>query len=240
MNKFCLIFASVVCLSFFSSCGNESENHSLYVVYPNPYKILFADQVEDSLIFETFDSYEAISSQPEWITITAGASHSVNYDPRNLYSFKTLLAFTQNTTGKTRVGAVRVNSYEYSSAGIYYQLGCMNINNPAPKYVYFDNAYSYIPEYVTFELQVAADSESDSICFTVSQPWTLEFAPDVDKTWASIEKTDGQKGHNNIAVSLTPYTDKENARSTALVLKSGEVSNVINIKQMPAKEEEND
>ena len=33
---------------------------------------------------------------------------------------------------------------------------------------------------------------------------------------------------------------KDNARTTALVLKSGEVSNVINIKQMPAKEQTND
>ena len=236
MNKLYLLCAFFACLSFLSSCGNESENHSLYVVYPNPYKVLYADQVEDSLIFETFNSYEALSYQPEWITITAGASYSVNYDPRNLYSFTTLLAFTQNTTGKTRVGAVQVNSYEYSSAGIYYQLGCMNINNPAPTLEYTDFSY-YIPESAAFQLQVAANSVSDSICFTVSMPWTLEFAPDADKTWVSVEKSAGEKGHNNIALVLSPYTDKVNARSTALVLKCGEVTNVINIKQLPLKEE---
>ena len=235
MNKLYLICASIACLSFFSSCGNESENHSLYIVYPKPYKILYADQVEDSLIFETFDSYEALSYDPEWITITAGASYSVNYDSRNLYSFKTLLAFTQNTTGKTRVGAVQVNSYEYSSAGVYYQLGCMDINNPAPTFKYTDFS-SFIPESVTFELEVAANSVSDSICFTVSQPWTLDFAPDADKTWASIEKNAGENGHNNIALSLTPYTDNENARSTSLVLKCGEVTNVIKVKQLPVKQ----
>ena len=241
MNKFCLICASVACLSFFSSCKkSDPENHCLYVVYPDPYKILYADQEEDSLIFETFDSYEALSNQPDWITITAGASYVVNYDPRNFYSFKTLLSFSPNTTSKTRVGAVQVNSYEFSSAAIYYQYGFLNINHPDPTLNYSDAFGAYIPESATYELEIAADAESDSICFTVANTWTLEFSADADQTWLTLDKTSGEKNHNNVTIRLTQNSDEVNARTTSLLLKSGEVSNVINIKQLPAKDNNNE
>lgn len=233
MNKFCLICASVACLSFFSSCNkSEFEKHDLSIVYPNNYKVMYADQDEDSLIFSTFDSYVASPYKSDWITITAGASYDITYNPYNLYTLKVLLAFDQNTTGETRYGIVKVDSHGETVSGIYAQLGFLNINHPTPTYPTID--YS-IPESATFELQVPANSEADSICFTVSHPWTLNFSEGVDQSWLTIDKTSGQTGHNNIAIRLTPNTDENNARNTSLVLKSGEVANVINIKQLSAK-----
>ena len=241
MNKFCLVCACAASLSFFSSCSkSEPENHTLYVVYPVNYTVLYADQVEDSLIFETFDSYKAAPLNTDWITITAGDSHDVTYSPYNLYSFKALLAIAPNTTGKTRYGTVRVNSYDYSSGGIYYQFGFLNINHPSPSYQYSDEFSKLIPESANFELELAADAETDSICFDVTNPWTLEFSEGADQTWLALDKASGEKNHNNVTIRLTPNTDKDNARSTSLVLKSGEITNVINVKQQAAKEEEND
>ncbi len=238
MNKLCLICACVACLSFFSSCNkSESENHCLWMIHPSNYHELYADQVEDSIVFQTFDSYVAKPYNSDWITITAGESYDVTYNPTNLYTFKTLLALTPNTTGKTRYGFVQLNSYTYSCNPIYVQFGFLNINNPVPTFPGQDTDFS---ETATFELQVAADSEQDSICFTVTNPWTLEFSNGADQTWLTLDKTEGEKNHNNVTIRLTPNTDKDNARTTALVLKSGEVSNVINIKQMPAKEQTND
>lgn len=238
MNRFYLICVSVACLSFFSSCNkSDSDNHCLDVVYPSPYKLLYADQVEDSLIFKTFDSYEAISNQPDWITITAGNSHNISYDPTNQYYLKILLTFTPNLTGETRTGIVQINSYEYSTAGVYYQTGYLNINNPAPKLEYANSKY-IIPASASFELQVAGESETDSICFTVSQSWTLNFAENADRSWATIENVSGQKGHNNVKLTFTPNTDTRNERTTTLILKSSGVSNLITVKQLAAINQE--
>ena len=135
MNKLCLICACVACLSFFSSCNkSESENHCLWMIHPQNYHELYADQVEDSIVFQTFDSYVAKPYNSDWITITAGASYDVNYNPTNLYTFKTLLALTPNTTGRTRYGYVQLNSYTYSCNPIYVQFGFLNINNPVPTF----------------------------------------------------------------------------------------------------------
>ena len=238
MNRLYLICVSVACLSFFSSCTkSDIDKHCLDVVYPSPYKLLYADQLTDSLIFATFDSYEAISNQPDWITIMAGASHSINYDSNNLYYLKVLLAFAPNLTGETRVGTVQINSYEYSTAGVYYQTGYLNINNPAPKLKYA-NPKDVIPVSATFELQVAGESETDSICFTVSQSWTLNFEENADRSWATISNVSGQEGHNNVTLTFTPNTDTVNSRTTTLVLKSSGVSNLITIKQLAAKNQE--
>lgn len=234
MNRLYLILASFVYFSFFSSCNkSEIDNHGLYVLYPSTNKILYADQVNDSLVFQTFDSYEVIPYKSDWITVTAGASYSVNYDPRKLYTFTTLLEFTQNTTGITRVGSVKIDSYEYSSAGVYFQLGFSDITHPAPKY---SDPTQVIPESASFEMDVDATSEEDSICFTVSQPWTLDFEENADRTWATIDKVAGQKGYNKVSVTFTPNTDMVNMRSTAFILKCGDVKNLIKITQLSASQ----
>ena len=128
MNKFCLICASVACLSFFSSCNkSESENHCLWLIHPQNYNVLYADQVEDSVVFQTFDSYEARPYNTDWLTITAGESYTVTYNPYNLYTFKALLAFSPNTTGKTRIGRVQIDSYN-NTCRVSYSVICSTIS----------------------------------------------------------------------------------------------------------------
>lgn len=241
MNKFCLMCATVACLSFFSSCNkSETENHGFALVYPGiSGSFLFADQVEDSLKFQTFDSYEAYPYNADWITITAGASYDVSYNPYNLYTFKALLELKPNTTGKTRYGQVRVNNYGNTYGPLYFQYGFLNINNPVPTPHYSDELGGTIPESATFELKVAADATTDSICFTVANPWTLEFSEGADQTWLTLDKTSGEKDHNNVTIRFTQNTDVVNDRSTSVVLKSGEVSNVITVKQLKKVEENN-
>lgn len=239
MKKFCLMCATVACLSFFSSCNkSEIEEHRFSLVYPVGYSLLYADQVEDSLKFQTFDSYYA-SPSTDWITITAGASYDVTYDPYKLYTFKALLALKPNTTGKTRYGQVLVKNYDNTYGPLYFQYGFLNINNPVPTPHYSDELGLSIPESASFELKVAADATTDSICFTVANPWTLEFSEGADQTWLTLDKTSGEKNHNNVTIRFTQNTDVVNDRSTSVVLKSGEVSNVITVKQLKKVEENN-
>ena len=219
--------AAAAALLLFVSCSKDPENHALYVLHPSsPRYQIFADQESDSIVFQTFDSYNMLSLN-DWITITAGDSYDVKYDYRNLYEFTSLVSFKPNTTGKTRVGTVRVQSYDYQSAAVFTQLGYMDIYHPAPQ-------LTTTADSVSFDMNVAATVAVDSICFNVTKNWTLDYAADADRTWLTIDKKEGAAGHGMVTISIAPNADTENERTTVLELKCGEVTNKINVKQSKA------
>ena len=226
MKKAYFLSAIAASILLITSCHSDPENHLLNIVYPNPYGIIFADQENDSVIFESFDSYN-ITSQDEWISVVAGSSYEVDYDYRNLYAFTSLLSFTPNTTGRTRVGSIRIDSYDYSTAALFYQYGFMNIVHPEP-------SETAVPDSASFDLYVPFIATEDSICFNVSKPWTLEFAENADNTWATLDKVQGAAGKSKVTVSITPNPDTDKSRVTVLALKCGQVTNLINIRQAAA------
>lgn len=229
MKKVNFLSAIVAGFLLLVSCHKDPENHTLYVVYPNPAQPqggwVYADQELDSIVFETFDSYNT-TSLADWITVTAGASYEVDYDYRNLYAFTTLVSFKPNTTGKTRIGTVRIDSYDYSSAAVFYQLGFMDIRHPEPM-------TTVVEDSVSFDLYVNPVATEDSICFTVSKPWTLSYAENSDQTWTAFDKTEGAAGDGNVTITFTPNPNTY-GRTTVLALKCGEVTNLINIRQAAA------
>ena len=223
MKKVYFLSAIAASILLISSCHKDPENHLLNVVYPSPYGIVYADQELDSIIFETFNSYNT-ESQVDWIEVVAGASHDVDYDYRNLYAFKSLVSFEPNTTGKTRVGAVRIDSYDYSTAAVFYQYGFLNISRPEP-------GVTAVRDSASFDLYVPFIASEDSICFNVSNPWTLSYAEGADQTWASFDLAQGAAGKGKVTLTVTPNPDTANGRVTVLALKSGSVTNLINIRQ---------
>jgi hypothetical protein len=229
MKKVYSLSALFTCVAILSSCNSDPENHLLNIVYPAPYKVLYADEVGDSVIFETFDSYK-MKSQADWIAVVGDDSYNVTYDYRNIYAFSTKLQFSPNTTGKTRSGSVRIDSYEYSTAALFYQLGFLNITHPTPV---FPESEQSIPESASFELTVDASAVADSICFNVNHPWRLKD-PLKDGIWASLDRTSGDSGHQNVTLTLTPNTDTDNSRTVTFELLCGGVSNMITVKQLPA------
>ncbi|MBO7067264.1 MAG: BACON domain-containing protein [Bacteroidaceae bacterium] len=226
MNKLYLMCAALASLCFFSSCSNKSEYHGLNILYPSQYKILYADEESDSLVFETYDNSE-LYPLANWIEIIEGSSYDVTYNNR-MYVLVSKLSFAPNTTGRTRRGAVQVNSYEYSSAAVYCQLGCLNISHPLPDI----NDPTQIPDTVSFDLTVDAAAVEDSICFSVSKAWTIDYAENADRSWATIDKTGGVAGDGSVLLTFEPNTDMQK-RTTSFVLKSGGVTNTINVIQLP-------
>jgi hypothetical protein len=232
MKKLSFLCSFMAVALFVTSCVKDPERHILHVSYPVPCSILYADEQTDSLVFETYDSYK-LTSLADWITISAGESYDVKYNYMNLYFFKALLSLTQNTTGRTRQGSVRIDSYDHPSGAIYYQLGCLNIKHPMP--VSTDSLHA-IPDSVSFDLLVDATAIEDSICFNVSKHWTMNYDTGADSTWATINAANGNAGYNKVLLSLTANPDTLE-RTTVVTLKCGEVTNFINIKQLPFKEE---
>ena len=88
-----------------------------------------------------------------------------------------------------------------------------------------------VQDSASFDLYVPFIASEDSICFNVSNPWTLSYAEGADQTWASFDLAQGAAGKGKVTLTVTPNPDTANGRVTVLALKSGSVTNLINIRQ---------
>lgn len=222
-------------IPFFASCVDDPETHELSPV-EQPF-ILYADQTIDSLLFYTYDSWTVVP-QDSWITIDGDSHLDVKYDYTKRYLCRVFLKVQPNTTGETRSGTVLVQSYDYSYSAPFVQLGMLHISHPSyTTDAWFDD-YGIIPKTTHFELVDSANWTEDSICFKVENNWDLEFIDDIKPEWINIDRSTALPGKYKVTLTLDPNTDKEKGREAKLKLTSGEVSNEIVVRQLPAKKEE--
>ena len=222
-------------LPFFASCISDPETHQLTPVEQSI--MLYADQTVDSLRFYTFDSW-TVTPQVDWITIDGNSHQNITYDFKKCYLCTAYVKVTPNTTGKTRVGTVLVQSYDYSYSAPFVQLGLLNVSHPTPTVESWLDRQSSIPDVAYYELIDSAHWTADSICFNVQNNWSLVFADETAPDWLTVEEIPGSKGHNRVNLTLTENTDTENERKATLRLTSGKVSNLITVRQLPVPKEE--
>ena len=234
MYKIKTLLLACSLLTFLASCVSEPERHELSPVGNSI--ILYADHTVDSLLFYTFDSW-TITPRDNWISVDGDSHVDIKYNYASRYLCRVLLNIQPNTTGKTRCGTVLVQSYDYSYSAPFVQLGILKITNPAYTVDSYLDEQSGIPEVAHFELIDSAHWTSDSICFTVQNNWSLVFDGEQPE-WISLDKTTDSKGKYKVYLTLDPNSDTENGREAKLKLISGEVTNEIVVRQLPAKKEE--
>lgn len=229
--KTSLLVCSLLSLA---ACVNSPEVHQLTPI-EQPF-ILYADQTLDSLRFYTFDSW-TVTSQADWITIKSDAHGEFNYDYMKRYLCKVFVSMKPNTTGRTRYSTVLVQSYDYSYSSPFVQLGLLNVSHPIDSVDTWLDKQSRIPDEAHFELVDSAHWTSDSICFTVENNWELKFVGE-PQPWLSFDKDTDLPGKYKVNLTLVENTDTENGREAMLCLTSGDVSNNILVRQLPAKKQE--
>ena len=235
MHKKKTLLLACSLLFLIASCANDPERHELTPVEKS--FILYADQKTDSLFFYTFDSW-SITSQADWITVESDPNVNIKYDYMKRYFCRIIVSFKPNTTGKTRYSTVLVKSYDYSCAFPFVQLGLLHISHPAYTIDSYLDKQSSIPEVAHYELIDSANWTSDSICFTVENNWDLVFASETEPDWLTLDKRTDLPGKHKVNLTLTENTDTENGREATLRLTSGEVSNLITVRQLPARKKE--
>lgn len=236
MNKTKTLLLACSLLAFLVSCDNEPENHQLTPVEGSI--ILYADQTTDSLRFYTFDNW-SVTPQVDWISIVGKSREdNIKYDYTKSYLFRVIVSTKPNTTGKTRVGTVLVQSYEYSYSLPFVQLGLLNMTHPYFTADSWLSEQANIPEVAHFELTDSAHWTSDSICFTVEDNWDLAFVDETAPDWLLLEKQSGLPGKHKVNLTLVPNTDTEKGREAKLKLVCGEVTNAIVVRQLPDKKKE--
>lgn len=215
------------------SCVKDPETHQLLV--ENRFTTLYADQTIDSLVFYTFDSW-SVASATGWLTIDGPSEGEIQYNNSRRYRCRAGVKVTPNTTGETRDGYVYVNSYEYTSTFVRLQYGYLNISRPVCTVEEYMDEGQTEPKKVHHTLIVNAQTDEDSLCFTVQNNWSLAFEGETPE-WLTLEKTSGERGKNSVKLSFSENTDVTKTREAKLRLTSGVVSNIITIQQKPAVEE---
>ena len=234
MNKLKTLLLACSLLPIFASCISDPERHELSPVGSSI--ILYADHTVDSLQFYTFDSW-TVTPKDSWITVDGDSHMDLDYNYSIGYLCKVFLKIQPNTTGKTRCGTVLVQSYKYSYSSPFVQLGILKITHPAYTADTWLDEQSGIPEVAHFELVDSAHWTRDSICFNVQKDWKLEFEGRQPE-WITLGDTTFQNGEYKVSLTLDPNTDTESDRQAKLKLISGEVTNEIVVRQLPAKKEE--
>ncbi len=233
MNKIKTLLLACSLLPLAYSCSGDPDTHELIPVEQR--FILYADQTVDSLRFYTFDSW-TITPEVDWITVDGDSHLDIPYDYTKRYLCRVFLKVQPNKTGVTRSGSVLVQSHKYSYSSPFVQLGMLNISHPQYAVDLNFDDYGIIPKIVHFELVDSAHWTSDSICFNVENNWDLAFVGDTPE-WLTLSKMTDLKGTHRVNLTLVPNTDTEKGREAKLCLTSGEVSNEIVVRQLPAKKE---
>ncbi len=216
------------------ACDNDNEQHLLQMDHPKTYGLLYADQTRDSVAFYTFDTWKVAPDDTPWIKVDGETQIDKTYGLLVLYSIP--LSLEPNTTGKTRRGYVRVNTYEYEAYASYVQLGFLRITRPMATPTSYISEYSTIPLEANFTLQDSASFTVDSLSFVTYNPWTLRFKGESNPTWITPAQTEGAEGRSQVTLNLVPNTT-DTPREATLLLTSGAVTSEITVRQLARKDD---
>ena len=230
MKKSVLTAAALLtAVAFVQSCADDPEQHLLRVEYPVS-SVLYADQTQDSVMFYTFDSWRVAPDDTPWIQVGGQDQATVDERYQLLRLYNLPVTLEPNTTGQTRRGYLRINSYEYEAYASYTQLGCLNISRPAPTADEYLSPYSNIPLKASFCLVDSAHFTLDSLSFRVANAWKLSFAEPAP-AWLTLSQSAGQEGYNRVELHLTANTAATD-REARLQLTSGSVTSEITVRQL--------
>lgn len=230
------IMSLLVAMLLLASCNKEDFHHSVAVTYPSTSQMAFvyADQLEDSIEFQTTDQF-TLSSNESWIIIPAESqTKEINYADRNVWILSLPIQFQANTTGKPRTGSVSLHTYggndwDQTVSAYYYQVPWPNITCPAPAYSYQERiAVSAVFEATEPDVL----QEPDTLMFTAYGDWTL-----TDGTFVHPAVNMGTKGEQKVVLNIDPNMGTEE-RTDVIKLTSNGVTTEITYKQEIKKEEE--
>lgn len=227
------------------SCNTDSYQHQVAVIYPEgAMRMVYADQVEDSIVFLTFDSYHyyAHANNPDHFITTSekNASQTIQNSYYGGHIFSMPVYFKPNTTDAPRLGYVLVDSksemdkWSATAYGTYFQTNWHCISRPAPLYHYGkDDALIESCEHV---LRDSAMQVNDTLKFYAFDKWTIESAnpeiidPVIKSGYPSVNDIN-TKVPCKVAQNLTNDTIR-----TTLTLKSENgAKTVIKFQQAPRK-----
>ncbi|MCD8305015.1 MAG: hypothetical protein LUC86_09375 [Prevotellaceae bacterium] len=234
-------FILLAAAGLLASCDKESYRHAISMSnpYPGTYGAMYADQPKDTIVFTTFDSYRATTTDT-WITIDPGlAEMEIENSYYGYYQIGIPVTFEPNTTGETRVGEISIynygpNDWSATATASYLQLGWLNVTRPQPSYEY--NSSLGYPQMATFELTDTAMQVTDTLTFVVYGDWELSLPEEQEsEVFVTLLSASGQAGSVKAPIALEENATKEERRNTINLTSRG-VTTPLVIKQEAQEE----
>lgn len=230
--KYGYLFLSVILL-LVSSCVKDIERHELTpVTYGS---LLYGDQTNDTIAFVTFDSWSA-KNTTDWLELLT-TSQNIKYDPNTRLLCKIPYMVKLNTTGKVRFAEVDIVSNGYKFPFTCVQFPYLNITTPAPKTEIKNKLNEQFADSVSWTFDLKDLSNRPAIEFYAhTSSISLQLAPGYESTdWIHIRSYNVVEDFESTRFISWPFdvdsNDGEVDREARLLLKSGVVSAIINVKQ---------
>ena len=227
------IFLYTCFLVALGSCSeSEFEFHQTYFT-PQEIdgKVLYADQTNDSTLLVSYDPWKAsllFADENEWFSITPNEYQFVKgmqYSETKVY-----ISTTPNTSGKSRIGLIQINTYDIKSTELVglkvYQHPWLNIVKPHGIWnaemametftINFDSPHSG-----QFEVKFTVYDENATLISGAE--WLRP---------ATVAITPGKQ--QSVTVNIDENTDTSEPRTATLVLKSKGIETPISVTQAKA------
>lgn len=234
MKKFILFVCTVAAMISFNSCDpGDSDYHAFQFMYPTnaPYVYQFGDQTVDTIGIFTTESYTASveGNSSEWLAITYGSSATVK--PGYQATAPLFLAMKPNTTGKTRVGYIKIattSDWKNEIRVMVTQMPWHYVGWPQPV---------YSKDYTTCNIERtdSATQKSDFISFKAFDNWQIEVK-DSANSFIHLHKLSGTAGINKVEFNMDNNTSRtDTLRGTVLLKSNNGVTTEIKINKAPVK-----
>ena len=221
-SAFLPLAAAVMALAACSEATYENHMTMFYPQEPSG-RTIYADQTVDSCGLESYDSWTAESSAPDWLTLSP-ASHDV---PSGYVSTDWVYVHaTPNTTGQYREGLLTVRGYHETSLHVQ-QEAYLNVARPMGT----TTEGTSIP---AFRLELKPEAAADSVIFTVySDDVTLSSS----EHWVTPKDSSFTAGQHIVYLDFSPNLGPDVRRAT-LTLTSAGVTTPIELSQEVKVDEE--
>lgn len=210
MRRFYLQIACLATLAL-AACTSDPDFHRSQILWPqgNPY---WADQPGDTLRYVTTENH-SLAIVGDWLTVPDAFRKHTDLKANSEYYLWAPVAFTPNTTHRTRYAQITVATEDasYATSTNIVQLGILNVMRPAT----FVMAYE---SYVRYRLVLQDENVRDSVAFHVHGDWTLR---PLQGTWLHTEQSEGKAGAQVVYMNADRNLTNVERADTLLLTSSG-------------------
>ena len=231
MKRITLFLCAGLCaMLMLTSCSESDPSyHTLGItsrIIDGPLVGLYADQMSDTLVLRTTDSWIA-DTQCNWMTFTQTGTKTDESTFDYVYGTEKLfvrpVSIMPNTTDAVRLTAVKLTANGHSVSLQYLQLYHLNIVDPAAVYT---DASAYAG--ASFTKRVGAAAQTATVTAVLYADATVTS----DQDWVAIEQTTLSKGDNTVTLAIDQNdTGAERKANVTLLSSTGAKTTVTVIQE---------
>ena len=214
--------AAMLAMVMFSGCSTDDNEYHITAFYPTKANgiQMYADQTVDSIFVQSADAW-TVTVSGSWFTVSPTTSGEIpaGYVMRS----KLTLSASQNTTGTTRSGQIRIDGYDQIGMPVH-QFSWLNITSPSGTVTSTEGG---VATGATFEQSVTASTTTLTVAFTNYQDGAV-ISGGAD--WITLPDSTYAAGSHTLVLAAEE-NKTTTARTATFTLTSGSISTPFSFTQ---------